>query len=125
MKSITIGKPAISMLAGLLIMALPTVGAAESLAGKVGDKRFSPTLSLDPKEACTKAYNTYVAASSHSAYATTFYSRVLDLYIICGTKINAPSQKAAEDIAMRNCQFGLKKWKVRTASGGCAIAASK
>ena len=82
-------------------------------------------MSLDPKEACTKAYNAFVAASGHSAYATTFYSRVVDLYIICGTKLDAPSQKAAEDVALRNCQAGLKKWKVRTASGGCEIAASK
>jgi hypothetical protein len=113
------------LLAGLLIFTIPGVGAADSLAGKVGDKRFSPYLSLDPKEACTKAYNAFVAASGHSAYATTFYSRVVDLYIVCGTKLNAPSRKAAEDAALRNCQAGLKKWKVRTASGGCEIAASK
>ena len=98
---------------------------AGSLAGSVGDKRFPPSLSLDPKQPCTRAYNAYVAASGHSAYATTFYSRVVDLYIICGSKLNAPSQKAAEDVAVHNCLAGLKKWKVRVASGGCAIAASK
>lgn len=53
------------------------------------------------------------------------YSRVVDLYIICGTKLNAPSQKAAEEMALRGCQAGLSKWKVKTASGGCAISASK
>ena len=116
---------ALSMLAGLLVATTAGTATAESLAGKVGDKRFAPNLSLDPKEGCYKAYLAYKAASGHSAYATTFYSRVVDLYIICGAKLNAPTQKAAEEIALRNCQYGLKKWKVRTASGGCAIAVSK
>ncbi|WP_312891258.1 hypothetical protein [Mesorhizobium silamurunense] len=104
---------------------MPGVAAAESLAGKIGDKRFAPTLSLDPKEACYKSYLAYIAASGHSAYATTFYSRVVDLHIFCSVKLNAPSQKAAEDIALRACQSGFTRWKVKTASGGCAIAASK
>ncbi|WP_342780263.1 hypothetical protein [Mesorhizobium intechi] len=91
----------------------------------MGDKRFSPTLSLDPKEACYKSYLAYIAASGHSAYATTFYSRVVDLHIFCSVKLNAPSQKAAEETALRACQSGFARWKVKTASGGCAIAASK
>ena len=115
----------VSILLGFLIFFAPAAEAAESLAGKIGDKRFAPNLSLDPKEACYKAYLGYIAAGGHSAYATTFYSRVVDLYIICGAKLNAPTQKAAEETALRNCQYGLKKWKVKTASGGCAIAASK
>ena len=114
-----------SILAGLLIFVGPSVGSAESLAGKIGDKRFSPTLSLDPKEACYKSYLAYIAASGHSAYATTFYSRVVDLHIFCSVKLNAPSQKAAEDTALRACQSGFNRWKVKTASGGCAIAVSK
>ncbi|WP_353842368.1 hypothetical protein [Mesorhizobium sp.] len=48
-----------------------------------------------------------------------------DLYIICGSKLNAPSQQAAEESALRNCQAGLTRWKVKTAAGGCGIAASK
>ena len=114
-----------SILAGLLIFAAPSSGAAASLARKIGDKRFSPTLSLDPKEACYKAYLAYVAAGGHSAYATTFYSRVVDLHIFCSAKLNAASQKAAEDIALRACQSAFTRWKVKTASGGCAIAMSK
>ena len=114
-----------SILASLLIFATHGVGSAESLAGKIGDKRFSPTLSLDPKEACYKSYLAYIAASGHSAYATTFYSRVVDLHIFCSVKLNAPSQKAAEETALRACQSGFARWKVKTASGGCAIAASK
>jgi hypothetical protein len=114
-----------SILAGLLIFGSAGVGSAESLAGKIGDKRFSPNLSLDPKEACYKSYLAYVAASGHSAYATTLYNRVVDIYIICRTKLNAPSQKAAEEMALRNCQAGVKKWKVTLGSGGCQIAVSK
>ncbi|MGX8008766.1 hypothetical protein ACVDG8_006925 [Mesorhizobium sp. ORM8.1] len=116
---------AASLLAGALVVATVGAATAESLAGKMGDKRFSPTLSLDPKEACYKSYLAYIAASGHSAYATTFYSRVVDLHIFCSVKLNAPSQKAAEDIALRACQSGFSRWKVKTASGGCAIAVSK
>jgi hypothetical protein len=117
-------KAALSALAGLLALTVPGI-AAESLAGKVGDKRFSPYLSLNPKEGCNRDYNAYVAASGHSAYVTTFYSRVVDLHIICGARLNEPTQKAAEDRAMQACQAALKKHKFRTSSGGCAIAASK
>ena len=58
-----------SILSGLLMIVAPSVGSAESLAGKIGDKRFAPTLSLDPKEACYKSYLAYIGASGHSAYA--------------------------------------------------------
>lgn len=125
MKFMHIRRVTVSITATLLALTTVCSVAAGSLAGSEGDKRFPPTISKNPKDECTRAYNAYVAASGHSAYATTFYSRVVDLYIICGTKLNAPSQKAAEDQALGNCQAGLTKWKVKTASGGCAIAASK
>lgn len=112
-------------LAGLLILAAPGVGVAESLAGSKGDSRFAVNFPPSSTGDCPKAYKAYVAASGHSAYATTFYSRVTDLYIICGSRLNAPSQKAAEDLALRSCRAGLTRWKVKTAGGGCAIAASK
>ena len=115
-------RTAASILAGLLILTTAGASQAGSLAGSKGDVRFPPTLGTGE---CNVAYKGYVAASCHSAYATTFYSRVVDLYIICGTKLNAPSQKAAEEIALRNCQAGLTRWKLKTASGGCAISASK
>ncbi|RWB30128.1 MAG: hypothetical protein EOQ42_04830 [Mesorhizobium sp.] len=118
-------KTTVSILSGLLILAVPGVGAAESLAGSKGDGRFAVNFPPGSTGDCPKAYKAYVAASGHSAYATTFYSRVVDLYVICGSRLNAPSQKAAEEMALRNCQAGLTRWKVRTASGGCAIAASK
>lgn len=96
-------KSAISILAGLLIFVAPGVGAAASLAGSKGEVRFWPELPKNPKDPCTKAYNAYVAASGHSAYATTPYMRVGSLYMICGSRVNAPSQKAAEDAALKSC----------------------
>ena len=104
----------VSILLGFLIFFAPAAEAAESLAGKIGDKRFAPNLSLDPKEACYKAYLGYIAAGGHSAYATTFYSRVVDLYIICGAKLNAPTQKASEP----------ERVGVRTHRGSTAAGAS-
>ncbi|MGX9179568.1 hypothetical protein [Mesorhizobium sp. BHbdii] len=77
-----------------------------------------------PDRPGTKAYKAYVAASGHSAYATTPYSRVRSLYIICGSRLNAPSQKAAEDLAMKSCKATRSYYKVTT-GGGCEIAASK
>jgi hypothetical protein len=108
----------------LLILTAPGIGAAESLAGSKGDTRFHPYLPQNPKDPCTKAYKAYVTASGHSAYATTPYSRVRSLYIICGSRLNAPSQKAAEDMAMKSCQATRSYYKVTT-GGGCEIAASK
>jgi len=125
MKFASMKSAAASMMAAALVLAAPGIGTAGSLAGSEGDKRFPPPLAMNPKDQCRIAYNAYVAAGGHSAYATTFYTRVRDLYVVCGKALNAPSQKAAEDAAMRNCQGGLKKWRLNTASGGCSIAASK
>jgi hypothetical protein len=125
MKSAYIKRTAVSLLAGLLLATMPGLATAGTLAGSKGDVRFPPAMGSGPKDECNVAYKAYVAASGHSAYATTFYSRVVDLYIICGTKLNASSQKAAEELALRNCQAGLTKWRLKTASGGCAISASK
>ena len=98
--------------------------AAGSLAGSEGDKRFPPTLPYTEKAPCTKAYKAYVAASGHSAYATTPYSRVRNLYIICGAKLNAPSQAAAEDGALKSCEATVARHRV-TVGGQCEVAASK
>ncbi|MER9754912.1 hypothetical protein NKJ46_15885 [Mesorhizobium sp. M0166] len=114
----------VHILAGLLILATPGVGAAESLAGSKGETRFYPYLPQNPKDPCTKAYKAYVAAGGHSAYATTPYSRVRSLYIICGSRLNAPSQQAAEELALKSCQATRNSYRVTT-GGGCEIAASK
>ncbi|MER8400890.1 hypothetical protein [Mesorhizobium sp. M1348] len=114
----------VHILAGLLILATPGVGAAESLAGSKGETRFYPYLPQNPKDECTRAYKAYVAAGGHSAYATTPYSRVRSLYIICGSRLNAPSQQAAEELALKSCQATRNSYRVTT-GGGCEIAASK
>lgn len=111
-------------LAGLLIVAASGIGIAGSLSGSVGDKRFSPVLPSSLKDPCNKAYKAYIAASGHSAYATTGFIRVMDGYVLCGAKYNAPSQQAAEDLAMKSCQSGLAHYKV-AAGSQCQIAASK
>ncbi|WP_322418537.1 hypothetical protein [Mesorhizobium huakuii] len=113
-----------SILAGILIFVTAGAGQAGSLAGSEGDKRFPPALNGDPKSPCTKAYKAYVAASGHSAYATTPYSRVVSLYILCGARLNAPSQKVAEELAMKSCLATRAHYKV-TNGGACEIAASK
>ncbi len=113
-----------SMLAGLFMVAAPGAGSTASLAGNKGDIRFYPYVSGSLMEPCTKAYKAYVAASGHSAYASTPYARVRSLYIVCGSRLNAPSQKAAEEGALKSCQAGLNGHKFTTA-GRCEIAASK
>ncbi len=117
-------KASTSILSALLIFSASSASTAGSLAGSEGDKRFPPTLSGDPKSPCTKAYRAYVAASGHSAYATTPYARVVSIYILCGARLNAPSQKVAEELAMKSCVATRAHYKV-TNGGGCEIAASK
>jgi len=114
----------ISVLACVLLAATSNIATAGSLAGSEGDKRFPPVRGSDPNSPCNKAWKAYVAASGHSAYATTPYTRVRDIAIICGQVINAKTQAAAEERALANCQSGLKKWKL-TLGGRCEIAASK
>ncbi|WP_245420332.1 MULTISPECIES: hypothetical protein [unclassified Mesorhizobium] len=117
-------RAAAAMLAGLLIVASSGAAMAGSLAGSEGDKRFPPFLPRNPKDPCTKAYKAYVAAGGHSAYATTPYARIMSSYIICGGHLNAPSQKVAEDLAMKSCLATRAHYKVVT-GGACEIAASK
>jgi hypothetical protein len=117
-------KASASILSGLLIFVVPSAGIAGSLAGSKGDVRFPPYLPGNPKDPCTKTYRAYVAAGGHSAYATTPYARIMSSYIICGAHLNAPSQKAAEELAMKSCLGTRSHYKVTT-GGGCEIAASK
>ncbi|TJV42144.1 MAG: hypothetical protein E5Y02_15695 [Mesorhizobium sp.] len=113
-----------SILSVILLLAASSVSIAVSLSGNEGDKRFPPTLPYTQKAPCTKAYKAYIAAGGHSAYATTPYTRVRSLYIICGAKLNAPSQKVAEDLAMKSCEGTVARHRVTT-GGACEIAASK
>ncbi len=117
------GKSTASILAGLLILATPTVQAAETLAGSKGDVRYPMTIPSGTIGGCGKAYAAYIAASGHSAFAATPIARAVE-YFICGVKVNAPSQKAAEDLALKSCQITKSKYKMPL-GGDCSIAASK
>lgn len=124
MKSMNSRRTTVAVLAGLLMVISSGVGVAGPLAGSEGDKRFPPYLPRNSKDPCTKAYKAYVADSGHSAYATTPYARIMSSYIICGANLNAPSQKTAEELAMKSCLSARNHYKVTT-GGGCEIAASK
>ena len=124
MKSAYVKRTLAAVLAGFILTAIPGVGMAGSLAGNKGDVRFPPYLPANPKDPCTKNFNAYVAASGHSAYATTPYARIMSSYIVCGANLNAPSQKAAEELAMKSCLTARGHYKVTT-GGGCEIATSK
>ncbi|WP_217576012.1 hypothetical protein [Mesorhizobium sp. GbtcB19] len=116
-------KPIVSILAGFLIFMTPAAQAGGSLAGSKGDVRYPVTIPWGTTGGCGKAYAAYIAASGHSAFAATPIVPQTE-YFICGAKLNAPSQKAAEDLALKSCQASKSKYKV-TVAGDCSLAASK
>ncbi|RUV04979.1 hypothetical protein EOB36_01305 [Mesorhizobium sp. M6A.T.Cr.TU.017.01.1.1] len=114
-------KTTMSVLAGLLMLAAPDASAAESLAGSKGDSRYPVYFAPGSTGGCQKAYKTYVATGSHSAYASTPFNWATE-FVVCARA--ASSQKAAETLALKDCQSARKQYKVTTA-GVCSIAASK
>jgi hypothetical protein len=115
-------KTTLLMLAAALLAANPA-GAAESLAGKVGNKRSTVFFPQWSEGGCQGMYKAYIAAPGHSAYASTVngpgtYS------VVCGARLNLPSQAAAEKAAVASCEAGRKKYKA-TVIGTCKVAASK
>lgn len=122
MKLVSVKAAAASILAAALV-AVPGAEAAGALAGSKGNVHYPVYFPLGTKGGCGKAYDAYIAAGGHSAYASTPIARMTEFFI-CGLSLNAKSQKAAEDLAMRNCQGGLKRYKFQT-SGACSVAASK
>jgi hypothetical protein len=114
--------------AGLILsFAFSTSAGAASLAGQVGEKRRSQVLPVYSKGTCGAAWKAYVAASGHSAYASTriggFMSANAEAFF-CGIDRNASSQKAAEQRALASCNAAKKKYKLRSV-GPCEIVASK
>lgn len=105
-----------------------TAAVAASLAGQVGDKRRGQVLPGSTTGSCGAAWKAYVAASGHSAYASTRFSgpfvRNGMEAIYCGIDRNAPSQKAAEQRAIASCNSAKKKYKMRS-NGPCEVVASK
>lgn len=114
----------VSMLAGMLIAAVPGAAMAKdkgSLAGQEGKKRYAMQFAWT-KGPCEDGYKKYVAASGHSAYAQTHLGAVEAFY--CGASLDAPSQAAAEKQALERCNSLGKKYKMKT-TGNCAVYASK
>ncbi|TIM04861.1 MAG: hypothetical protein E5Y74_34495, partial [Mesorhizobium sp.] len=122
MKSWTCKGAATSIVAGLLIVAAPTAAMAGSLAGSKGDVRYPVTIPIGTTGGCGKAYAAYLAAAGHSAFAATPIVPATE-YFVCGVKLNASSQKAAAELALKSCQASKSKYKV-TVAGACSIAAS-
>ncbi len=92
-----------------------------SLAGKKGKvRRRLP----NGQGACPDAVREYVAASGHSAYASTPSNDWGAEGYICSVAVNRKSTKEAEALALRGCQNGTKKWKYAY-GGKCTIHASK
>lgn len=98
---------------------------AESLAGKVGDKRYAVRHSDHPQDQCGRAYKRYVAASGHSAYAQTpFVSGMTADAFFCATALNVSSQKVAKERALADCKAVVKKYRMK-AGGACEVYVSK
>lgn len=105
--------------AAAALVASVSGASAESLAGKVGDKRYPVNLVYVDGN-CGDAYREYIAAAGHSAYAQTPRGRGF----ICGAAINKKSQKAAEEYALKSCAAGVAKFKIGQ-KGRCQIYVSK
>ncbi|KRB32000.1 MULTISPECIES: hypothetical protein [Mesorhizobium] len=112
-----------SILANLLIITTTAANPAGSLAGSRGDVRYPINIPVGTTGGCGKIYGAYLAAAGHSAFAATPIVPASE-YFICGVKLNAPSQKAAEELALKSCQASKSKYKV-TVAGACSLAASK
>ncbi|MBT1156423.1 hypothetical protein J1C56_12560 [Aminobacter anthyllidis] len=124
MKLKTVQLALASVLAGLLVAAVPVAAVAKdkgSLAGQAGKKRY-PLQFQQTEGPCQKAYKEYVAASGHSAYAQTHLGAVEAFY--CGVSLNGPTAQATEKQALERCNSVGKKYKLKT-TGKCAIYASK
>jgi hypothetical protein len=100
---------------------------AASLAGQIGEKKRGQVLPAYTEGSCGEAWKAYVAAPGHSAYASTRYAGPFARQheaIFCGIDRNAPSQNAAEQRAITNCNAAKKKYKLRSI-GPCEVVASK
>jgi len=107
----------------------PRKAKASGLAGSEGNVRRKVlyTSETGGGDGCSRLYRQYVAASGHSAFASTpvdyFYGSS-----VCASSLNAPSTKAAEERAMASCRAGAKKYKSAGeigVSGACEIFMSK
>ncbi|MCP4318637.1 MAG: hypothetical protein GY789_22225 [Hyphomicrobiales bacterium] len=111
-------------------------GCTETTADAVSNTNTAQTGSLTGKRGnvrrnlprghgeCGRAVDRYIAASGHSAYASTSFSYFDEKGVICSTGLNYKSVQQAEATALRGCKAGIIKWKHHH-SGECEIHASK
>jgi hypothetical protein len=117
-----------SICASLILSFALSTAVAASLAGQVGEKRRGQVLPGSATGSCGETWKAYVAASGHSAYASTRYAgpyvRNGAEAIYCGADRNSSSKAAAEQRALANCNAAKKKYKMRS-TGPCEVVASK
>lgn len=111
------------VMAGAALAASLVQAQAGSLAGDKGDVRRAPRFGTMVHGPCEGGYDRYVAASGHSAYVST-PDGYGNEHFICSWRLNFPSKAAAEEMALKDCEAGLKKYKVPI-FGRCAVLASK
>lgn len=95
------------------------------LAGSEGQVRRKVIFGKWGKNDCREYHKRYIAASGHSAYASTpmHYRGETS---VCGANYNSGSKSQAEQRALEACQRGIKKFKLRFGvEGRCEIMASK
>jgi hypothetical protein len=109
--------------AGVVLASSLLTAHAGSLAGSEGDVKRKPRFGNMVHGPCAGGYDKYIAASGHSAYVTT-PNGYGNEHFICSWRLNFPSKAKAEEMAMKDCQAGLKKYKVPI-FGRCEVIASK
>ena len=114
------------LICGLVSGAFVFQAPAASLSGQVGNKRYTVQFNpSQPTNPCKKAYDAYIKAGGHSAYAQTPSGRLAHAEAsFCGVALNAPSEAAAKERAVANCKRTGEKYKVKTA-GRCEVYVSK
>ncbi len=100
--------------------AASSTASAGSLAGNV--RRNLPRSGVLGD--CPQTAERYIAASGHSAYASTDSNRFSGKGFICSASVNRKTTAEAEARALAGCEAGLKRWKYHY-SGKCTIHASK
>ncbi len=112
-----------ALAAGVVLAASLCTAHAGSLAGSEGDVRRKPRFGTMVHGPCAGGYDQYIAAHGHSAYVTTPNGYGNENFI-CSWRLNFPSKAKAEEMAIRDCQAGLKKYKFPI-FGRCEVIASK
>lgn len=101
----------------------PLLAHAGSLAGSEGEVRRRHIFDNLEYGSCRNGWKQYVAASGHSAYASSPSGFGNEAYV-CSWRLNFKSKAQAEEAAMKDCKAGLKQYK-HEVFGPCEVIASK